>query len=222
MKRHGFTLVEVSIVLVIIGLIIGGVLVGRELIRAADIRATISDIEKIKTTLNTFKLKYNCLAGDCPNATDYFTGSSNGNGDGSYLPWINDTIRAGAHLTAAELWPTHPTETTGFLPIKGIAGARSGVFYIFTNDLYGGGSGANAINSRYGNTITIAARNGGAFNKGVLTGEDAKQIDDKIDDGVPNRGRLFGQDATGSTCSASSLYDLTSTSFICRLLIYFE
>ena len=40
MKQRGFTLIELSIVLVIIGLIVGGVLVGQDLIRAAKIRAT--------------------------------------------------------------------------------------------------------------------------------------------------------------------------------------
>ncbi len=40
--RAGFTLIEMSIVLVIIGLIVGGVLVGQDLIRAAEVRAQIS------------------------------------------------------------------------------------------------------------------------------------------------------------------------------------
>jgi prepilin-type N-terminal cleavage/methylation domain-containing protein len=42
----GFTIIELSIVLVIIGLIVGGVLVGRDLIKAAEVLATISQIEK--------------------------------------------------------------------------------------------------------------------------------------------------------------------------------
>ena len=46
-SRAGFTLVELAIVLVIIGLIIGGVLVGQDLIKAATIRSTVSDLEKI-------------------------------------------------------------------------------------------------------------------------------------------------------------------------------
>lgn len=34
-QKYGFTLIELSIVLVIIGLLVGGVLVGRDLIKSA-------------------------------------------------------------------------------------------------------------------------------------------------------------------------------------------
>lgn len=65
-KNHksGFTLIELSIVLVIIGLIVGGVLVGQDLIEAAKIRSTVSQIEQYKSAVNAFKLKYNELPGD--------------------------------------------------------------------------------------------------------------------------------------------------------------
>jgi prepilin-type N-terminal cleavage/methylation domain-containing protein len=60
----GFTLIELSIVLVIIGLIVGGILVGQNLINAATIRAQITQIEKYNTAANTFREKYGYLPGD--------------------------------------------------------------------------------------------------------------------------------------------------------------
>lgn len=70
-KYSGFTLIEIAIVLVIIGLIVGGVLVGRDLIRAAELRATIKQLEQFNTAVNAFRTKYNCLPGDCGNAGDF-------------------------------------------------------------------------------------------------------------------------------------------------------
>ncbi len=62
--KRAFTLIELSIVLVIIGLLAGGVLFGRDLIKAAEIRAQISQIERYNTAVHTFRLKYNALPGD--------------------------------------------------------------------------------------------------------------------------------------------------------------
>lgn len=86
---RGFTLVELSIVLVIIALIAGGVLAGRDLINAAQIRQQVKQIEEFDTATNTFRGKYNCLPGDCARASVFGFGSAllggagvNGNGDG--------------------------------------------------------------------------------------------------------------------------------------------
>src|SRR5580698_8278077 len=86
-SEKGFTLIELSIVLVIIGLIVGGVLVGQDLIHAAGVRATISQIEKYNTAVNTFRAKYDCLPGDCANAAQFgfvprgqYAGEGDGNG----------------------------------------------------------------------------------------------------------------------------------------------
>lgn len=75
-SQSGFTLVELSIVLLIIALIIGGVLVGRDLIHSAELRSTISDFNAHKAAIYTFKARYNALPGDMRNATQFWKAGS--------------------------------------------------------------------------------------------------------------------------------------------------
>jgi prepilin-type N-terminal cleavage/methylation domain-containing protein len=90
-RRDGFTLIELSIVLVIIGLIVGGILVGQSLINAAAVRAQVTQIEKYQTATATFREKYGYLPGDItPQAVTQFGFTANptrlgiaGEGDGN-------------------------------------------------------------------------------------------------------------------------------------------
>ncbi|MDG1287311.1 MAG: prepilin-type N-terminal cleavage/methylation domain-containing protein [Rickettsiales bacterium] len=121
--KNGFTLLELSIVLVIIGLIVGGVTVGQEMIRSAELKSVTKDKTKILTALNTFKLKYNALPGDMDNAQDYWgithatpatckvtasttgTATCNGDGDGTieHSDASYEWFRLWQHLANAEL-----------------------------------------------------------------------------------------------------------------------
>lgn len=88
--KSGFTLIELSIVLVIIGLVAGGILTGRDMIKAAEIRAQISQIEKYHTAVHAFQIKYGYLPGDIPDpyASNFgfqSRGTSPGQGDGNGL-----------------------------------------------------------------------------------------------------------------------------------------
>jgi prepilin-type N-terminal cleavage/methylation domain-containing protein len=87
-SQKGFTLIEMSIVLVVIGLIIGGILVGRDLIKAAEVTAQISQITKYNSAVNIFRNKYGGLPGDLPAtlATQFgfaACGTGAGQGDGN-------------------------------------------------------------------------------------------------------------------------------------------
>lgn len=96
--NRGFSLVELSIVLVILGLLTGGILAGQSLIRAAELRSITTGFDRYRTAATAFRDKYFMLPGDMNNATRFWgddntncpdaavtngtPGTCNGNGDG--------------------------------------------------------------------------------------------------------------------------------------------
>lgn len=96
--RYGFSLVELSIVLVILGLLTGGILAGQSLIRAAELRAIPTEYQRYDAARYSFRDKYMGLPGDISNATRFWgdnnaacadaaipngtPGTCNGNADG--------------------------------------------------------------------------------------------------------------------------------------------
>jgi prepilin-type N-terminal cleavage/methylation domain-containing protein len=88
-QNRGFTLLELSIVIIIIGLVLGGILVGRDLIKAAEVRAQISQIQSYNSAATVFTDKYKYLPGDITataatkygfNARGQYAGEGDGNG----------------------------------------------------------------------------------------------------------------------------------------------
>ena len=95
-EPHGFTLIELAIVLVVIGLLLGGVLKGQELIESARARNIISQLDSIKAAYYAFQDKYRAAPGDYPGSLAYANLSGitspqvGGNGDGV----VRDTPQA--------------------------------------------------------------------------------------------------------------------------------
>lgn len=114
--KSAFSLVELSIVLVILGLLVGGVLAGQSLIRAAQLRAVTAQVGQYAAASKTFRDKYFALPGDLPNATSFWPvnpsgcpagggtiGTCDGDGNGSigYIAAASVTNRG---CEASEVW----------------------------------------------------------------------------------------------------------------------
>jgi prepilin-type N-terminal cleavage/methylation domain-containing protein len=70
--KLAFSLVELSIVLVILGLLVGAILAGQSLIKAAELRTIPRDFQKYHAAVVSFRDKYLALPGDMPNATAFW------------------------------------------------------------------------------------------------------------------------------------------------------
>lgn len=247
--KHGFTLIELSIVLMIISLIVGGVLAGRALIQQAEVRSTASKLQQFETAYRTFQTKYNCVPGDCLNATDFFgnnyvvvtqgcppsggAGNGNGNGDGF--------IDLSSGLTSNGTWKCEPTQALKSLSLSGLlAGdmtnpcqgtavyfkfSGENCAYFYKDDIYNQATPALNLNS-----ISLSTIPSGSFSDygPALSPVQARLIDEKIDDGKPSTGKFRGLDywITGgilinNSCSASGNYNLNEDN-TCRVLYYFK
>ena len=87
-RTEGFTLVELSIVIIIIGFLIAGIAAGTSLVKQAALNSVVTDMNGFQAAYNTFVIRYRAVPGDMVNGSTYFpdcaiTGSRcNGNGDG--------------------------------------------------------------------------------------------------------------------------------------------
>ena len=103
-KLDGFSLMEISIVLLIIGILAGGMLKGRDLIEVAQIRAVVNDFQNLQTAFESYINSYSALPGDDATASEKFQNASNGDGDGSISK--DDAKKVFEHLFAAGLIET--------------------------------------------------------------------------------------------------------------------
>ncbi len=224
----GFTILEMSTVIVIISFVIGGIIIGSDIIRSTKIMSIISDVEQYKKSLNNFQEKYIALPGDIPNASDYWT-STAGNGDGDGRIESGENLGAWEHLMLANMVNgTFTGALEGGAWSLGVNAPQSkikGGGYMITHE-------STAIYGKTGNVIEFGSELGNYLWGGVLSSIEAEGIDNKIDDGDADAGLVFslqGYNGTSwqggcvtGTNSVPSNYSYTNDDPDCRMFFWLK
>jgi prepilin-type N-terminal cleavage/methylation domain-containing protein len=215
--KNGFSLVELSIVLVILGLLVGGVLSGQSLIRAAELRAVTGEYARYITSVQTFRDKYFAIPGDMANATRFWgkddtnctgdtgtnatPGTCNGNADGimTFAGGNGDNReirRFWQHLALAGLIEGSYNGPHTGIGVLGVNQPKSrlsnaGWATAYTPPNFPGDESAYAVN--YGNFFRFGTQKAGSSGADgpVLKPEEVWNIDTKMDDGKPAYGNLI-------------------------------
>ena len=233
-KKSAFSLIELSIVLIVIGLLIAGITGGASLIKSSELRSVMGEARGYAVATNAFYTQYNNLPGDFKTSLGAAgtTGNSYGDGDGQ-IEFCADTgcsaalVATGSegsiawqHLKFAGGIDTAPTFLGGgadslvvgtHLPASKIKSAGWGIDYNSTSSqnvvVLTGSTTAAA-------STTLSLVNGTTISKGVITPSDALSIDAKIDDGAANAGKVRG---VLTDCSSGATYEVTETTKECAI-----
>ncbi len=218
-RAHGFTLLEMALVISIIGVVIGGIIVAKTLVVNARLQTVLTDIDNYTKATLGFQQAYQGLPGDLSNAATLWgtdangcpsgggAGTCSGNGDGkiggvsgyeyeSFRFWqqLNLAHLVNASFTgiAASGGPYAATigSNTPKGPLKG-----SGYGVIWWGNLT---SDYDRYDGSYGNIIqigTILQFGNNTTDTVLIRGpvfspEQAASLDAKIDDGLPGSGKV--------------------------------
>lgn len=254
MKR-AFSLIELSIVIVIIGLVVGGISVGQSVLRNAGLNEVVTDYAIYQSALQNFMDKYSELPGDMSRATqvwgqqaagaackttastDIATCDGDGNGQLAYnYANSNEIFRAWQHLANAGMIEgsytgvkrAGATDERAFDPgtnAPAVSLDDTGFSFRTFGDM---SADTNWYDGYYGTIFIIGATYNEINNwTATFTPEEAKNIDNKLDDGLPPSGSfrtttpnwVATADCATSASEATAEYKLSVTSKACSLVV---
>lgn len=210
-KQHGFSLIELAIVLVIAGLLLAGVMRGQELIANAKVKSLASDFRNIPTYFYGYQDRFRVLPGDDHVAATHVAGTNASTNGQAQNGLIEGDWNSGTNTDESFLLWEH-------LRLAGLATGTTVLAspqYVPRNS-EGGQLGVTSV-------AALTAVTAGAFNTahamcsdGIL-GRYAQQLDTMMDDGAGNTGVMRivvnGTPGTGVATPAAATPYLVCMSF---------
>lgn len=217
--KGGFSLIELSIVLVIMGLLIAGISSGASLIKNAELRSVMAQAEGIRVSVNSYYLERVALPGD-----DSEVGTLDGDGDGaiqfvnSATPGVAEGINAWTHMAKFEIVMANYDASTVAADTDDVSkhvmtAKKAGGYWVFgsTNE----GSFVYLVSgeavAKKKPVVTDADKQSEPDPKwGIMSYADAIAFDKRYDDGQADTGaiRVATQDATSGFSLVSFSVDI--------------
>lgn len=226
-NTRGFTLVEISIVMIIIGLLIGGTFGGMKLIENMQVNKTVQDLKAIESAALTFKDTYGRLPGDIPNTTARLPNctvapcATGGNGDrrlsgttfDDAITSTDERFTFWSHLQAADLVAMQTKNTTDMSfgegqPETPIGGG-------FRNLMRFSGAWCSALTTISNHVVMLtmeATLDPDSGSHQWYSCRSLQSIDAKMDDGTPVNGR-FKSGWCMASCGLSESYLPNNTGY---------
>jgi prepilin-type N-terminal cleavage/methylation domain-containing protein len=220
--QAGFTLVELSIVLVIIGFLISGIVAANSMIKQAELRSVMSDFRTYATAYNNFIGKYNAVPGDWDaaysvfGATDCTPNTCNGNNNGtiefSTIATGNEVKKAMRVLGLSGFingrFDATEANTRSVIGVNAPASKIDGAGYVMVSNAGEAPlDSATPFNFKPTQNFLLMGREygtEGTLATGALKPSDAHNLDSKMDDGSINSSGNFTGARSGGLMAATS------------------
>jgi prepilin-type N-terminal cleavage/methylation domain-containing protein len=237
-KRSAFSLIELSIVLIIIGLLIAGITGGASLIKSSELRSAMGEARGYSVAVNAFYTQFDAYPGDFKTLISANDTAGDGNG---FIEFTNGTASEGYEafrdLYTVGAITSNVTATTGTTMIASSDAASPGADFPSSKIANTGWIFDSSEDTEKHNyvvlTAAVAATSGASSTNtftetgtsvafgGALTPTDALSIDTKSDDSKSTTGEVRALGDTtchdGSAATPAGTYAVATTTKTCAI-----
>lgn len=197
----GFSLIELSIVMIIIGILMAAVFKGQDLLESARLQATLSDMNRYRLAILSYQDQFSHLPGNDSNAQPRFGGNAR-NGDGRGIIQASEAPQVWQHLFQAKL-----------IEFESAPLARIGGYISVLSNPRSSFTGNYLVLSKSPTTLQAA-----------LTPHQAMLFKTKAGESKPTSGIYIvaeGEGASPDSCVRDGDYNLANKSASCIILMAF-
>lgn len=231
-KKSAFSLIELSIVLIVIGLLIAGITGGASLIKSSELRSVMGEARGYAVAVNAFYSQFNALPGDYGTALAPATVAGDADSKIEYYSDATTPVAEGiqAWLALKGIGAVDPTITAVAVGVAQVVTTNMPASKIKSSGWafdYNTASSQNVVVLTQGISTGTAANtlvNGATISTAAITPADALSIDSKIDDGKADAGKvravnpLNGTGCAGGTATVPSAnYTVATSTKACAL-----